>query len=82
MTRVVLHIDKLVLRGVDRANAKALSTAISQALETELRAHANTSPLIVQGDRLHIQAGKVNASASAGATGYAIAKRLVSGRMS
>lgn len=33
MTRVVLHIDRLVLRGVDRHDADAVSTALRRALQ-------------------------------------------------
>jgi hypothetical protein len=79
MTRILVHIDKLILRGVADGDADALADEISRAVANELRNHALDAPLIAQGDRARIQAGKVTTAATPAGTGQAIAQRIVAG---
>jgi hypothetical protein len=79
MTRIVVHIDRLVLRGVAQTDADALSAEISRAVAGQLGAQSVRAPLIVQGDQYRIQAGKVAAASNPVATGKAIGRRIVSG---
>jgi hypothetical protein len=43
MTRVVLHINRLVLRGVERGDAEAVSTALQAQLQAQLSADAGAA---------------------------------------
>lgn len=79
MTRIMVHIDQLVLRGVAQTDADALSAEISRAVADQLGAQSVRAPLIVQGDQYRIQAGKVTAASNPVATGQAIGQRIVSG---
>ena len=79
MTRILVHIDKLVRRGVAGADAGALADEISRAVANELGNHALDAPLIAQGGRARIRAGKVTTAATPAGTGQAIAQRIVAG---
>lgn len=79
MTHILVHIDKLVLRGVKDADAGALAAEISRALANELGSRALDAPLIAQGDRARIRAGKITAAATPAGTGQVIAQRIVAG---
>jgi len=79
MTRIIVHIDRLVLRGVADTDAGALSAEISRAVADQLGAQSLNAPLIAQGDRPRIQAGKVAATADPATTGQAIGRHIVSG---
>lgn len=76
MARIVLHIDRLVLRGVERADA----AGISDALQSQLRAllSAGGSPLARQGSTHALPAATVHLPHDAGAAdlGRAIATRI------
>jgi len=48
MTRILVHIDKLVLRGFADADAGALADEISRAVANELGNHALDAPLITR----------------------------------
>lgn len=79
MTRIVVHIDRLVLRGVADADAGALSAEISRAVAEQLGTQSRQAPLIAGGDQSRVRAGTVSAAANPVATGQAIARRIVSG---
>ncbi|MDB6144113.1 MAG: hypothetical protein JWP80_3157 [Pseudomonas sp.] len=75
MTRIVLHIDRLVLRGIDPADADALA----QALRDELGQQLRLSGVRPQGDRYRLDAGLVGIAHDddADALGRALAARIV-----
>lgn len=75
MTRIVLHIDRLVLRGIDQADADALA----QALRDELSRQLEVCPVRVNGDRYRLDAGSVHLAHGddAKVLGRAIATRIV-----
>jgi hypothetical protein len=78
--RIVLHIDRLVLRGVDRADAAALSAAIQAELQRRLAGPDSARTLVSDGDRNRINAGSVriaHGQATGQAAGRAIATRLM-----
>lgn len=56
MTRVVLHIDRLVLRGVDLCDAAAFKAALQASLHERLSAAAGTTELTRQHDRAFLRA--------------------------
>jgi hypothetical protein len=76
MPRIVLHIDRLVLRGVERADAAAVSEALQAELRTQLA--GGRSPLATQGSTHALQAGKVRVPQDGGAAalGHAVATRI------
>jgi hypothetical protein len=77
MTRVVLHIDRLVLRGIDRGDAGAVSAALQERLHALLAADGGAA-LREQGatHRLRTTAAPVPADAGAAAIGHAVAERI------
>ena len=79
MPRIVLAIDRLVLRGVERADAAAVAQALQAQLQTLLA--AGGSPLAAQGSSHMLQAGKVRLphGADAAALGRAVAARIAGG---
>ena len=76
MPRIVLHIDRLVLRGVERADAATFSEALQAELRTLLAGGGGT--LATQGSTHALQAGKVRLPHDAGAAalGRAVATRI------
>ncbi|HSW19038.1 MAG TPA: hypothetical protein VLJ86_17600 [Ramlibacter sp.] len=76
MPKIVLHIDRLVLRGVERADADAVSDALRAELHTLLATGGGT--LATQGSTHALQAGKLRLPHGAdGATlGRAVAARI------
>jgi hypothetical protein len=76
MSRIVLHIDRLVLRGVERADAAAVADALQAELHTLLA--GGGSPLATQGNAHALQARKVRLphGADAAALGRAVAARI------
>ncbi|MCB1894522.1 MAG: hypothetical protein H6945_08295 [Zoogloeaceae bacterium] len=64
MTRIVLHIDRLLLRGIDRNDAAAVAAGV----EAELRRLLSTSvtDLSQQPDRRRIDAGRVDTGGDRG----------------
>ena len=76
MTRIVLHIDRLLLRGVERADAAAVAEALQAELHTLLA--AGGSPLATQGNTHALQAAQVRLAegADAAALGRAVAARI------
>ena len=57
VTRIVLHIDKLVLRGIDRADAAAVSAGIRAQLKSLLVEPGVAATLATRGDHFRIKAG-------------------------
>jgi len=81
MTRVVMHIDKLVLRGIDRADARAISVGIETQLKQLLGGSMLPTSLAEVGDRRRIKAGvvKFKKAGSAERLGRKAAKQIVKG---
>lgn len=75
MTRVVLHINRLVLRGVDPADAGAVATALRTELAQLLRADAGAT----LADRAVLRAGRVHLAPDnpGAALGRSVAARIV-----
>lgn len=81
MTRVVVHIDKLILRGIDRADARAISAGIETQLKQLLGAPTLATSLTEVGDRRRVRAGVVDFNKADGARqlGCKAAKQIVKG---
>lgn len=81
MKRVVLHIDRLVLNGVDRADAQAVSAGLQAELQRLLVDPRVAGSLVDGGNRARIQAGTVADRTGGGALrmGRAIAGGIVKG---
>ena len=73
MTRVVLHIDRLVLRGVDAGDARAVASALRAELGQLLRADGGAA-LVAQGNRAVLRAGRV--TLAQGTTGQALGQAV------
>ena len=78
MTRVVLHINRLVLRGVDPADAGAVATALRTELAQLLRADAGATHA-AHGDSAVLRAGRVHLAPDnpGAALGRSVAARIV-----
>ena len=77
--RILLHIDRLVLRGVDRADAAALSAAIQTELQHRLAERGGAQRIVAAGDRDRIKVGGVRVArgtTTGRAAGQAIATHL------
>lgn len=74
MTRLVLHIDRLVLRGVPPGDARALATALQAALQT----HLGTPGAFAPAPAARLRAGPVRLAAGdgAGTVGQAVASAI------
>ncbi len=74
MSLIVLHIDRLLLHGIDPTDAAALA----QALRDELSRQLHSSGLHLQGDRYRLDLGRVHIThdQDAAALGRAIAERI------
>jgi len=59
MKRIVLHIDKLVLRGIDRADTAAVSDGIQAELQRVLTQPGSARSIVDGGDRRRISADAV-----------------------
>jgi len=81
MTRVVLHIDRLVLRGVDRADAAAVSAGLKGQLQHLLVGPDAARALAAAGNAYRVKAGEVRIARHRGATamGRAVASSIVRG---
>ena len=81
MTRVVVHIDRLVLRGVDRADGATISAAIETQLRQSLALPGVAQSLGEIGNRHQLNAGVVDASGVGGARqlGRRVGKRIAKG---
>ena len=81
MKRIFLHIDKLVLRGIDRGDTAAISAGLQAELERRLAKPGNVTPLLESSHRYRIKAGSVKiAPATDGrAMVHAIASSVLKG---
>ena len=82
MTRIVLHIDRLVLRGVERGDAGALAAALRGALQEQLADPAAAAGLVAGPAAALLRAAPVtlapggDAAVHGRAIGQAIAHQL------
>lgn len=78
MKRIVLHVDLLVLRGIDRADLAAVSSALETALKARLADDRAVAALAAHDGHAAVYAGqaKVSPSGSPGALGSAVAARI------
>lgn len=83
MTRVVVHIDSLILRGIDPADAPALSAGIEAQLQQLLGEPGRATRLAAAGNRRRVDAGVVDSSnaKSARQLGGCAARQIVKGVM-
>lgn len=79
MTRVIVHIDKLILRGVDRADAAAVSAQIQTQLQRSFAAPGTADVIASTGDRRRIVVpqSRSDQTHSGVAIGDAIARGIV-----
>lgn len=79
MKRIVLHIDRLVLRGIPRTGAGAFSAGLRAELQSTLGSDPSLDAVSNREDSRPIQAGAVRVphGAGAGAVGRAVASRIV-----
>ena len=73
--RIVLHIDRLVLKGVDPGDAAALSSAIRAELQRRLAEPGRVHKVAVTGGRDRIVADRVHVQGT-GATGQAAGRAI------
>lgn len=85
MNRIVLHIDRLVLRGIDPADTPALAAALYDALAQQLAAPGAAAVLPSLPAAARLRAGRVtlaadgDAGAHGQALGQAVARLLMPG---
>ncbi len=81
MSKLVVHIDRLVLRGVDPGDTAAFSAALQAEVQQQL-AQPGTSQQIDRTHRSRIDAGRVRGGDGtlANSTASAIAKAIAGGR--
>jgi hypothetical protein len=80
MTRIVLHIDRLVLRGMAPAEVETLTAALTQELERQLARPHMAQTLSRMGHRARIKLGEVHSPAfAAEGLGQAVAQRIIHG---
>ena len=80
MPRIVLHIDRLLLHGVDRADAAAVSEALQAALRAQLAAQG-IAALATHAAATRLHAGRVPVPQGGGAAalGQAVGTRIAAG---
>ena len=76
--RIMLHIDRLTLRGIGRAEAADVAAELQTELRRQLTAPGTGQAMVAAGDRYRIKAGRVKVAADglAGTTGQAVAARI------
>lgn len=81
MNRVVLHIDRLVLRGIDPADAPAVSAGIRTKMESLLGESGIAQTIAGRGDRFRIKGGTAHfdQAGTAGDLGLSVGKRIARG---
>ena len=80
MKRVVLHVDRLVLNGIDRTDAQALSAGLQVELQRLLSLPGATTTLLATGDQARVRAAPVTMAPGDGLlAGRAIAGHIVKG---
>lgn len=55
MTRLVLHIDRLVLRGIDPHDAQSIAAALQAELQRRLATPGGADTLVEGGDRARLR---------------------------
>lgn len=80
MKRIVLHVERLTLRGVDRADVAKVSAALRAELQGLLAQPGAT--LVTQGSvhTLHADPARLPSGADATALGRALAGRIAGSR--
>lgn len=78
--RVVLHIDRLVLRGIDPADAAAVAQALQAGLQASLALPGAANAWVARGDRAALRASNITPPPGATATelGHTAAMSIVS----
>jgi len=79
VTRLVLHIDRLVLRGIERADAAVVSAGVRTELQRLLAAPDTARALAAGGSKYRVEAGEVRVARGGGALGRAIAGGIARG---
>lgn len=81
VTRVVVHIDRLVLRGIEATDAAAVSAGIETQLRQLLGEPGRAVQIAVAGDRRRVKAGEVDTGKVNGARqlGRSAARQIVKG---
>ena len=81
MTRVIVHIDRLVLHGLDRADAAGISAGLQSELQRLLASPEAAAGLVARGDLRQLQGGSLKLSPRdpAADTGRAVARRVIPG---
>jgi len=78
MTRIIVHIDRLVLRGVDPAQRNAVAAALQAELARSLARPGAPQRLAASGGRPRIEAGVhgLRAGATPGGIGRAAGRAI------
>lgn len=81
MTRIVVHIDRLVLKGFHPAQAAILKTQLAQQFQQALQREGMNSPLVTGGSRSEAHAAPVplNSGAPSAELGQRIAAAVIQG---
>jgi hypothetical protein len=78
VTRIVLHVDELVLRDVRRQDRAAIADSLRRELAHVLRTPGAAEQLSARGavDRLHVPAVQISTAASPARLGRAVARGI------
>ncbi len=76
MTRVIVHIDRLILKGVSPADADGLSAGLRESLSQSLANSSYIAALQAQDRKARINIGKIQLGSTPKATGRSIAERI------
>jgi len=79
MSRIVIHIDRLVLNGIDPGDADALSAGLREALARSLGEQANLATLMSHGGTPRLRLDPITAGTTPEATGQRIGQHLTGG---
>jgi hypothetical protein len=81
MTRLVIHVDRLVLHGVDPGDAAVVAAAVQAELQRALAAPHLAQALAASGNRYRLRAGDVRVDRRRGgaAMGRAVAGSIARG---
>lgn len=81
MSRIVVHIDKLVLHGIDRADAKALTAGVQAELQRLLAEPGTAAVVAAGGDRARVTTPPTQLASGTSATtmGKHLAASIASG---
>jgi len=81
VTKVVLHIDRLVLKELQRSDAAAITAGLQQELQTRLAGTDARAALAEQGNIGTLSVGEVKLErhGDASSIGKALASRIIGG---